>query len=102
MSRAGNPTISVCIPTHNRARYLAQTIEGVLAQIYPDWEIVIVDNASTDDTCSVASAYAARDQRIRYMRHDHLVPHAENFNRCIHYATGNLIAILHDDDVYEP
>lgn len=96
------PLVSVCIPTHNRARLLGLAIESVLTQTYEHWELIIVDNASEDDTPAVAQRFAARDPRIHYCRYDELVPAADNWNRSLGRASGALIAILNDDDQYEP
>ena len=65
------PTVSVCIPTYNGVRFLERTLESVLAQDYDDYEILIVDDASTDSTPAVIARYAD-DPRVR------VVTHAEN------------------------
>lgn len=57
--------ISVLSPNYNHARFIRQNIEGVLAQTYPDWELILVDDGSTDDSASIIKEYAARDSRIK-------------------------------------
>lgn len=94
------PLVSVCIPTYNTARYLAQTIESVLAQDFSDYELVICDNASTDETPELCRRYT--DSRIRYLRFEELTNQAGNFNRCLEEARGELITILHSDDCFLP
>lgn len=59
------PVVSVVTPVYNGERHLAECLESVLAQRYPHWEHVIVDNASTDGSVDIARGYAARDARIR-------------------------------------
>jgi len=78
---SSQPLVSVVTPVHNGARYLRESIESVLAQTYTNWEHVIVDNASTDDTLEIARAYAARDSRIRVVSYDELVDVIASFNR---------------------
>lgn len=100
--RPGTPVVSICIPTHNREHLVGFAIESVIAQAFTSWELLIVDNASSDGTADVARRYALRDQRIQYFRFDNSVSAPENFNRCISLATTELVALLHDDDEYEP
>lgn len=94
------PRISVCIPTHNTARYLPEAIESVLAQDFTDFELVICDNASTDETPEICRRY--NDVRIRYIRFEELANQAGNFNRCIEESRGEFITLLHADDYFVP
>ena len=102
MERLRRPRVSVCIPTYNRARYLREAIESALGQTFADFELVVVDNCSTDETPEVAGAYAARDARVRYVRNERNLGLVGNFNRCVEVARGEYVALLHDDDVYLP
>jgi len=92
------PRISICIPTHNTARYLPQAIESVLSQDFADFELVICDNASTDETPEICRRYD--DPRIRYVRFEELANQAGNFNRCIEEARGEFVTLLHADDYF--
>ena len=94
------PRISVCIPTYNTARYLPEAIESVLQQEFDDFELVICDNASTDQTPEICRSYA--DARIRYLRFEQLVKQGGNWNRCLKLARGEYVALLHSDDRYLP
>jgi glycosyltransferase involved in cell wall biosynthesis len=94
------PFVSVCIPTYNCARYLGEAIESVLSQSFADYELVVVDNASTDSTPELCARY--RDPRVRYLRFDTLVGQAANWNRCLDLATGDLVVLLHADDLLRP
>ena len=60
--------VSIITPCYNGARYLADTIESVLGQTYARWEMIIVDDGSTDETPRIAEAYAARDKRLQLIR----------------------------------
>lgn len=94
------PKVSVCIPTYNTAKYLPEAIESVLDQDFTDYELVICDNASTDETPEICQRYA--DSRIRYVRYEKLVNQGGNWNRCLDLATGEYVALLHSDDSYLP
>jgi glycosyltransferase involved in cell wall biosynthesis len=93
--------LSVCIPTYNTARYLPEAIESVLAQTHADFELVVCDNASTDDTPELCRRYAG-DPRFRYVRFEDLVGQGGNWNRCVRLAQGEHVALLHADDRYLP
>ena len=62
------PRVSIGVPVYNGDRFLAETLDAILAQTFADFEVVIVDNASTDRTAEIGQAYAARDPRISYQR----------------------------------
>jgi glycosyltransferase involved in cell wall biosynthesis len=93
------PFFSVCIPTYNRAFSLPTAIESVLAQDFTDFELVICDNASNDNTEEVVKNY--RDERIRYVRYKDLVSMYANHNRCIELAQADWLIFLHSDDEFE-
>jgi glycosyltransferase involved in cell wall biosynthesis len=94
------PRVTVCTATYNRGPLLAQTIRSVLAQSYQDFELLIVDDCSTDDTAEVVAGFA--DHRIRYVRNPSNLGMYANRNRCLQLARGELIAQLDDDDLYLP
>lgn len=92
------PTVSVVIPTYNRARFLGAAVASVRAQTYPCAEIVIVDDGSTDDTAQVVAALGAG---IRYVQQANAGPAAAR-NRGIDEACGDLVAFLDTDDRWLP
>src|SRR5215467_15785951 len=96
------PRVSAIIPAYNAARYLPQAIESVFAQTYTDWEIVLVDDGSTDDTRAVVRSYLDRAPgRFRYIYQDnHGLPAARN--EAIRNARGELLALLDADDIWMP
>jgi|SRR5215469_5955334 len=94
------PKVSVCIPTHNTARYLPEAIESVLTQDFDDYELVICDNASTDQTPEICQSYL--DSRIRYFRFEQMVKQGGNWNRCLKLSRGQYVSLLHSDDRYLP
>jgi glycosyltransferase involved in cell wall biosynthesis len=94
--------VSIGVPTYNRSRYLAATVESLLAQDYRNIEIIVSDNASSDKTREVVRQLQKRDSRLRYHRNEHNEGIIANFNRAFHEARGTYVAIAGDDDLYEP
>lgn len=95
-------TVVIAIPARNSAATIRPTLDSALAQTYRELRIVVVDNASEDDTAAITREYSARDSRVELKTFSDLVSAEENFNRCLALAEGALVAILHADDVYEP
>jgi glycosyltransferase involved in cell wall biosynthesis len=95
-------TISVYIPTHNRVDLLAVAVRSVLAQEFADFELIVVDDASTDGTAVFLESAAASDPRIRFIRNDTPCGAPTSRNRAIMEATGNFTTGLDDDDAFEP
>lgn len=100
MSTSAGPLVCICVPTFNAARTLPETLESILAQSYRNLSVLIVDNASTDDTAEIADAYAARDNRVRVLRHAENIGPEPNFTRCLQLACGDYTAVFHADDIY--
>ncbi len=94
------PTVSVVIPAHNRAAYLGEAIDSVRSQTFVDWELLIVDDGSTDRTREVVAAHRD-DARIRYCYQSHQERSAAR-NRGIADTSGPYIAFLDADDVWKP
>jgi glycosyltransferase involved in cell wall biosynthesis len=95
-----NPNVSVIIPTRNRASLLPRAIDSILAQTYKDFEIVIIDGHSTDNTKEVVEGY--NNCHIRYYLQQVPKNGAQATNEGIEKATGNYIAFLDDDDEWLP
>ncbi|HEY4011413.1 MAG TPA: glycosyltransferase family 2 protein [Acidobacteriaceae bacterium] len=98
--RAG--LVSVVMPAHNSERTLAESVRSVLAQTYPDWELVFVDDASTDGTLTLARELAREEPRIRVLSLEQNVGVAEARNRGIEAGTGQYLAFLDSDDLWLP
>ena len=94
------PKVSVCVPSYNYAHYLGSCIKSVLDQTYEDWELVIVDNRSSDNTVEVVRSFS--DARIRFHQNDTNIGLVKNWNRCVSLATGDYVSILPADDAYLP
>src|SRR5688500_6704463 len=92
--------ISVCIPTFNYGHFLGRAVESVLAQDHGDFELIVVDNASTDDTQAVLARYD--DPRLRVVRNPSNLGLFGNFERCLELAGGELVKFLASDDWLHP
>jgi glycosyltransferase involved in cell wall biosynthesis len=90
------PKVSVVIPTHNRASFLQAAIQSVLNQTFQDFEIIVVDDASEDQTGEVVQSFT--DPRLRYMRHETSRGQGATRNAGLHQASGEYVALLDDDD----
>lgn len=95
------PLISVILPTYNRAYPILRAIESVKAQTYPYWELVIIDDGSTDETAEVLERVTKLDTRIRTYRQRNLGP-ARARNHGVARAQGEIIAFIDSDDQYDP
>lgn len=93
-------TVTVLMSVYNGRSYLAETVESVLSQDYCDFEFLIIDDASTDDTVRLIESY--RDSRIRLLQNDRNIGQAESLNRGLWEAKGKYIARLDHDDICLP
>lgn len=94
--------VSIITPTYNCARFIAETIESVLAQTYSDWEMIIVDDCSNDNTKEVVEKYQERDSRIQYHCLEINSGAAVARNLALSLAKGKWIAFLDSDDLWQP
>lgn len=94
------PLVSICIPTYNSARYLRQSLDSVVAQTYRTVEVIIADNASTDETVAIAREYAKK-YGFRVVESNTNLGPLNNWNRLVALAQGKYVAIYHSDDVYD-
>ncbi|HVZ84122.1 MAG TPA: glycosyltransferase family 2 protein [Terracidiphilus sp.] len=100
-----NPRVSVVIPFFNAARFLQETVESVLAQTFPDWELLLADDGSSDQSTQMALAYAeSQPGRIRYIEHDGHVNRGLTATRNlgVHHARAAILAFLDADDLWLP
>lgn len=94
--------VSVIMPMYNAADYVSEAIESVCAQGYTDWELVIVDDGSKDESPRIAREYAGRDSRIQYYRREANGGIADARNTGVSLAKGRYIAFLDSDDRWLP
>ena len=95
------PTVSICIPVYNGATFVDETIRSVLAQTYEDFELIVVDNVSTDDSLERLGRYAARSG-VRVVAAAEHVSAIENFRRATALCTGRYVKLLCADDTLAP
>lgn len=94
--------VSIITPTWNCGRFIAETIESVLAQTYQNWEMLIVDDCSTDNTKRIIEQYQQKDSRIKYHCLKHNSGAAVARNTALKMAQGRWIAFLDSDDLWKP
>jgi glycosyltransferase involved in cell wall biosynthesis len=95
------PFFSVVIPTYNRAGLILKTLSSVLAQTYAHYEIIVIDDCSTDNTAEILEPLI-REGKIRYLRHDHNYERSQARNTGMEKATGEFLTFLDSDDLMYP
>lgn len=96
------PLVSIGLFTRNGAKTLAKTLDTLLAQTFPGFELIISDNVSTDDTPRICKEYAVKDSRIRYIRQEKGLSAAENQTFVLRAAKGEYFMWASDDDIWGP
>lgn len=99
--KATLPFVSVCLLTYNRAADLPQTLDSLLEQSHSDFELIINDDRSPDNTEIICREYEKKDPRVRYFRNKTNLRYADNQNAAIARASSDYIAIVHDGDIYQ-
>lgn len=96
--------VSIVTPTYNHKGFIGSCIESVQAQTFSDWEMIVIDDGSSDDTGEIARAYAAKDPRIKVYTRENvgIFRLAETYNFGLSKSSGDLIAVLEGDDVWTP
>lgn len=97
-----NPQLSIGMPVYNGAQFIKEALDSILAQTFEDFELIISDNASTDETEEICRAYVAKDHRIRYYRNEENIGAAQNFNRVFELSSGKYFKWVACDDIYAP
>lgn len=94
--------VSICMPTYNGERYIADAIQSALNQTYADFELLISDDCSTDLTADIVREFMRRDDRIHYWRNDSRLGLFPNYNECMSQCKGDLIKPFAQDDLLSP
>lgn len=94
--------VSICIPTYNGEKYLADCLDSILSQTFSNFEVLIVDDHSGDRTLDIAQIYSIKDDRIKVIRNSDNLGLVGNWNRCIELAGGTWIKFVFQDDWIEP
>lgn len=95
------PKVSIGMPVYNEAQYIRQSLDSLLAQDYKDFELIISDNASTDDTQNICMQYVSRDKRIQYYRNKSNLGSINNFNRVFTLTKGEYFMWASCHDLWE-
>ena len=98
------PLVSIISPTYNHEKFIADCIESVLAQSYTNWEMIIIDDGSTDSTYTIACDYSKKDKRIKSFTQKNIgiFRLGESYNFALKQSAGEYVAILECDDVWLP
>lgn len=94
--------VSVIVPAYNAERYIEQTIRSVMMQTFTDWELLVLDDCSSDRTCEIIEGLAVQDSRIHLIRNDRNMGVARTRNRGFSLIKGNYVALLDSDDIWHP
>jgi len=93
------PLVSICIPTYNGALYLSECLDAVRSQSLSNFQVIIVDDQSSDNTWEILIQYAAKDDRIHLFKNEHNLGLVGNWNRCIELSDGEWIKFVFQDDI---
>lgn len=93
-----NPKLSIILPTYNGDKYIRKAIESIISQSFSDWELIVVDDGSTDNTENIVKKYADKDNRIIYFKNDFNLGIQRSLNKGIQESKGEYIARIDDDD----
>lgn len=96
------PLVSIGLPVYNGERFIRTALDSLLGQTYAQLELIICDNASTDQTAAICQEYLAKDQRVRYYRNPTNLGAVKNFNRAFELSTGTYFMWAADHDLREP
>jgi len=97
-----HPRVSIGMPVYNGAEYIREAIDSILAQTFTNFELIISDNASTDDTEEICRSYVAKDPRISYYRNEQNMGATWNMSRVVELARGEYFKWAHHDDTCAP
>jgi glycosyltransferase involved in cell wall biosynthesis len=96
------PRVFVLIPTYNISAFVEEAIESVMAQTFQDWELLVLDDCSTDNTAEVVARWVDKDARIRYVKNEKNLGMLKNWNKGISYCRSTYFAKLDGDDKWHP
>lgn len=95
------PLVSIVVATYNGERFLREQLDSIIGQSYSNLEIIIQDDGSSDETCTIINSYAAKDPRIRFFQNEENLGIIQNFYDLLSKTSGKYIAISDQDDIWE-
>lgn len=96
------PVVSIVLPSYNGSKYICESIDSILSQTFYDWELIIVNDCSTDNTLDIAREYAAKDDRISVINNEVNQKLPASLNIGFHQAKGQYLTWTSDDNIYKP
>lgn len=102
MNKENLPLISIILPVYNGEKYMRKSIESCLAQTWKNWELLIVDDGSTDQSAEIAKFYVQQDSRIRYYKNRKNMKLPRTLNHGFYHAKGEYLTWTSDDNYYDP
>lgn len=96
------PAISICVPTYNGSEFIKECLDSILNQTFSDFEVIIVDDKSSDQTIEIIRVYASKDSRITIIENPQNLGLVGNWNRCIELSKGEWIKFIFQDDTIAP
>lgn len=97
-----NNLVSIVLPVYNGEKYLSESIDSVIAQTYQNWELIIIDDCSSDSSPEIAKSYVSKDSRIQYYRNEQNLKLPRSLNRGFSLAKGDYLTWTSDDNKYLP
>lgn len=102
VDNGGQKTVAVIMPAYNASAYIEDAIRSVMAQTYPHWKLLVMDDKSQDDTCAIVLRLAEEDARIQLIRNEKNLGVAKTRNRALDLCGGCCVAFLDSDDLWHP
>ncbi len=99
---SSDPFVSVIMPVYNGERYIEQSIRSVIMQTYSNWELIVIDDFSSDSTAEIVKALCKEDKRVRYVKNSQNIGTAKTRNRGLDLCKGDFVALLDSDDIWYP
>lgn len=96
------PLVTIIMPAYNAAPFIGEAISSVIAQTVTDWELIVIDDCSRDDTCRVISEFVQKDSRIHLINNETNMGVAKTRNRGMDLCRGQYVALLDSDDYWKP
>jgi len=100
--KEATPLVSVIMPAYNSASYIETAIRSVMAQTYPHWKLLVIDDGSEDDTCAIVTRLRAEDDRVTLICNEQNIGVAETRNKGLDLCAGSCVAFLDSDDLWHP
>ena len=94
--------VSIVMPAYNSGKTISESVNSIIAQTYEDWELIVIDDGSADETPEIISSFAKQDKRIRFLQNDKNSGVSYTRNRAVRMAEGEWIAFLDSDDLWRP